>query len=181
MPENWVDAPPGKWKLLLGKDAHNGWNMADPTRPVSDVVRWLVGGSESPVDTVLFWLGYALHRLRVAVFGKPASPRRDDAKEADDGEVAASGSGASSASAGAAGRKNALKKRLYACAGLLGVFVTWTIFAWCAAPAAGRSRRFASLICPVPAARPPPPWSVTGSSLCVHGLWQVHYTRRPTC
>ena len=130
MPGNWLDAPPGKWKLLLGKDAHNGWRLADPRRPVSEFVRWIVGGgAESDLQAVLFVVGYLLRRLRARLFGEapPAAFAEDeDAKPSAKGSGTASESSSGSASA----RADALTKRLYAAAGLLGVYVTWTIMAW---------------------------------------------------
>ena len=130
MPGNWLDAPPGKWKLLLGKDAHNGWRLADPRRPVSEFVRWMVGGgAESDLQAVLFIVGYALRRLRARLCGEPEAPEEDEAAKSKAGSDAASVSSSGSAAA----RSDALVKRLYAAAGLLGVYVTWAIMSWCVA------------------------------------------------
>ena len=50
MPESWLEEPPGKWKLLLGKECHHDWRLADPKQPVSDLTLWLVRyGSESTI------------------------------------------------------------------------------------------------------------------------------------
>ena len=37
-PEQWLEAPSGVWKLLLGKDCHKAWRYDDG---VSDLVQWL--------------------------------------------------------------------------------------------------------------------------------------------
>ena len=134
VPGNWLDAPPGKWKLLLGKDAHNEWRLAHPRRPASELVRWLVGGgAESDVQAVLFVVGYALRRLRARLFGEPRAPM--SAEEEDAGsKLHAPPSPASNDSAassqGKEARAEALQKRLYSAAGLLGVYACWVIFAW---------------------------------------------------
>ena len=142
LPGNWLDAMPGKWKLLLGKDAHHGWRLADPRRPVSEFVRWMVGGgAESDLQAVLFVVGYVLRRLRARLFGEPPAPCPEDAaggKGAHQGDgneepaaaASATRSGSAASSAGAKARTDALKKRLYSAAGLLGVYATWTIMAW---------------------------------------------------
>lgn len=138
MPGNWLDAPPGKWKLLLGKDAHNGWRLADPRRPVSEFVRWMVGGgAESDLQAVLFVIGYALRRLRARICGEPAPelPEEEAAKS-----KAGSDAASVSSSGSAAARSDALMKRLYAAAGLLGVYVTWAIMSWCVALHTGAAR-----------------------------------------
>jgi hypothetical protein len=133
MPGNWLDAPEGLWRLLLGKDAHNRWRLADPRQPVSEFVKWMVsGGTESTFQVVLFIVGNALRRLRARFFGEPPAdggpPAQDDASAAAPGTVA---SGSAASSAGGSARAEALQKRLYSAAGLLGVYVTWTIMSWC--------------------------------------------------
>jgi hypothetical protein len=117
-PESWLEEPSGKWKLLLGKAAHNGWRLADPKHPVSDLLLWCVrcGSYESLFASAMRVLAWLRRRLR----GRQAV----ETNEEDDG--AASGSGASDDA-----RADALAKRLYAAAGLLGVYVTWTIMSWC--------------------------------------------------
>ena len=132
-PGNWLDAPPGKWKLLLGKDAHNGWRLADPKRPVSEFVRWMVGGgAESDLQAVLFVIGYLLRRLRARLFGEPPSTSfpEDEAIQDPTPDAKRSGAASESSSGSAEARADALTKRLYAAAGLLGVYVTWTIMSW---------------------------------------------------
>ena len=123
VPGNWLDAPPGKWKLLLGKDAHNGWRLAHPLRPAAELVRWLVaGGAESDLQALLFLVGYALRRLRARLRGEPAAAPAED----EVGSPSGSGSGSSSGSKEA--RAEALQKRLYSAVGLLGVYACWCIF-----------------------------------------------------
>ena len=133
VPGNWLDAPPGKWKLLLGKDAHNAWRLAHPRRPASELVRWLVGGgAESDAQALLFVIGYALRRLRARLFGEPREPTAAEEEDAGS-KLHAPPSPASSDSAslhGKEARAEALQKRLYSAAGLLGVYACWVIFAW---------------------------------------------------
>ena len=134
-PECWLDAPAGRVKLLLGKDAHAGWHLADPAKPVSDLVLWLVRYSSEPLfASMLRLLGWLWGRC----CGRGKQPRA--AADADDhhgdksprkGELAEAPSGTSSGGASAAARADALTKRLYASGGLLGVYICWTIFSWC--------------------------------------------------
>ena len=114
MPESWIDEPGGKWKMLLGKDCHNGWRLADPRHPVSDLVLWLVRYSsyEPLFASLLRLLGWLRRKIRARLFG----PEFEAEEEDEDGA-------ASSASAEA--RSEALMKRIYASLGLLGVYVCW--------------------------------------------------------
>jgi hypothetical protein len=135
VPENWIDAPPGKWKLLLGKDMHNGWHLADPAKPVSDFILWLIGEqAEDFVSSLLMLPVWLLGRLRGrCAAAKPqwgAEQGENEDEKADQDDAQSSGGGSSHASADA--RADALRKRLYASAGLIGVYVCWTIFSWCA-------------------------------------------------
>jgi hypothetical protein len=166
LPGNWLSAPSGKWKLLLGKRAHNGWRFADLDTPVSEFVLWLTaGGDESDFQTVLFLCGYALRRVRAALFGDDddAEDEQRESTDEDDGKAARrsgghpefpdeplqaqfaereeifgrasgksnSGSSRASSSGGSEeARAEALIKRLYASAGLLGVYACWLIFCW---------------------------------------------------
>jgi hypothetical protein len=128
-PENWLDAPPGRWKLLLGgKNLHNDWHLADPKKPVSDVALWLVAdGGEDTLTTLARLALWFIAGARARLFGMSKGQGGDDEDEKSGLEASASGSPTGSAAA----RSDALKKRLYASAGLLGVYVTWTIMAWC--------------------------------------------------
>ncbi len=121
-PECWLDAPAGRVKLLIGKDAHRGWHLADPSAPVSDFVLWVVrySGGEPLISSCFRALDWLVRRCR----GKNSI--EEDAEDAG-GEEAPSGT-ASGGSADA--RADALTKRLYASLGLLGVYVCWCIFAW---------------------------------------------------
>ena len=65
--------------------------------------------------------------MEVAILEEEAAEEEEDEKDGKGGP-AASASGSSTGSAAA--RSDALKKRLFASAGLLGVYVTWTIMAW---------------------------------------------------
>ena len=178
MPGNWLDAPAGRWKLILGKDAHNGWRLDDPRRPVSEFTRWIIGGgAESDFQVVKWLVAFALRRLWALLSGRKAPEvsfpeeeddiaRRSSMSEAGGRELSTqsaavrlneppgptpsssknalpgdggghdttvakpSGDAESAASSGASARGAALEKRLYASAGLLGVYVCWTVFAW---------------------------------------------------
>ena len=123
-PGNWVDAPGGKWKLLLGKDMQNRWHLADPARPIKDLALYLICYGDDVLGAMAFVIAAALRRLRARIFGGG-----DEKEEAGKGSVAASSSASSEASSSEA-RSTAIKKRLYASAGLLGVYVCWTIFSW---------------------------------------------------
>ena len=128
LPETWLEAPPTKWRKVLGDDCHNGWRLADPAAPVRDVVLWLVHErNEGFVATVLRlvnWLWSHVH-ARSEPDKLVADPEPDGA---DDKASEASDDSSSSASAAAA--REALAKRLYASAGLLGIYMCWTIFSW---------------------------------------------------
>ncbi len=119
MPEAWIDEPTGKWKFLLGKDCHNSWRLANPKQPVSDLVLWLVRYSsyEPMFATFVRLLSWLKRKIRERLFGKEPEEEEDD-----------DGAGTS---ASAEARAEAIQKRLYASLGLLGVYVCWTIFAWC--------------------------------------------------
>ena len=171
LPGNWLDAPTGVWKLILGKHAHNNWRLDDPRRPVSELTRWMVGGGAESDFQVIRWLVvFALRRLWALMFDRNRAPEASFPKDEDDitrrssvsesagelstrsaaptsrfrssskalsrdggGDTIASRSGgdaSEAASSGASARSAALEKRLYASAGLLGVYVCWTIFAW---------------------------------------------------
>lgn len=122
-PGNWVEEPAGRWRFLLGKNAHNGWRLADPRKPTTELLLWVIaGGAETSMGQLIFVVGYCLRRLRAQLFGEPA-PLPAEAEEAK-------AEGASEAGSSEA-RSEALRKRLYACAGLLGVYVTWAIMSWC--------------------------------------------------
>jgi hypothetical protein len=133
-PECWLDAPAGKIKLLVGKDAHKGWHLAKPGEPVSDFVLWLVRGGEE--DSILGWITTFLGWAWGRVFGAKEEEEEEGAdgkkktnKEGEEEEDdMATGSGASHASSEA--RSDARMKRLYASAGLVGVYICWAIFSW---------------------------------------------------
>jgi hypothetical protein len=137
-PECWLDAPPGRVKLVLGKDAHKGWHLADPAKPVSDLVLWLVRFSSEPlfatIPRLLGWLwgrccgSRATKQPRAAADADGGGDGKKQQHQCED-ELEAAPSG-SSGGGSADARADALAKRLYASAGLLGVFICWTIFSW---------------------------------------------------
>ena len=118
-PEQWLEAPSGKWKLLLGKDCHHAWNYDAKDKPVSDLVKWIARRGEEDIPAIIMrllaWL-WAKMRPTPAQGSKAAS----DDNESDDGESFDS----------AEARSDACSKRGYAFGGLVGVYVVWAAFAW---------------------------------------------------
>ena len=95
MPEAWLDAPPGKWQLVLGKEPHNKWRLADPAVPIKDLTLWFLRYSEestlSSIFRLLSWLF-----LRRCGRKAPQAEQEAPAPEDDAGsEPRASSSGAS--------------------------------------------------------------------------------------
>ena len=118
-PESWLEAPAGKWKLLVGKNGHNDWRLADPKRPISDIVLWLIRYGEEPIYATVFrLLAWLRRKLRAKLFGP--EPKEEEEEDTD-------GAGTS---ASAEARAEALTKRIYSMLGLLGVYLCWTIFSW---------------------------------------------------
>ena len=118
-PEQWLEAPSGNWKLLLGKDCHHAWNYDAKDKPVSDLVKWVARrGGEDTFAIIMRLLAWLWAKLK----GPAAEDRKteDDDKESDDAESFDS----------AEARSDACSKRGYAFGGLLGVYVVWTVFAW---------------------------------------------------
>ena len=160
----------GIYKLLLGKKGHANWHFTDEKRPRPSKLAMFVLRSENPAwYEVLAWrleesplrpfmrliaLGYEFeawtelpHTLRDLVVFVPhllvALGRcvlRRPAQEAEE-EADAEGSELNDE---AAGRQEQFRKRLCAAAGLLGIYVVWTIFSWfifaCTAPACMHAR-----------------------------------------
>ncbi len=124
LPETWLDAPPGMWKLLLGTDYHHGWRLADPAVRIRGFVLWLVRERrDGYITAVLHLLRWLLRQLK----REPEPPSvGDDAASS----LAASGSGSRSGALVAQARIAALGKRAYAAAGLAGVYFVWAIFSW---------------------------------------------------
>jgi sugar lactone lactonase YvrE len=130
--EGWME---WRWmsRLLLGKTAHAKWHFSTA----------LQGAGQGPSEFVKFvategldWVGvflFAVNRAFSAVVRccsrTDAADSEPEEEEADKGEDTA-----------AAGRAATLKKRLYAMAGLIGVYIVWTIFSWCALLALSSSR-----------------------------------------
>ena len=125
LPETWLEAPPGKWRKVLGDDCHNGWRLADPAAPVRDVVLWLVHErNEGFIATALRLVNWLWSHFR-------AHPEPEEfAAEHEPGGVDDQASEASKSSSASAAAGEALAKRLYASAGLLGIYVVWAIFSW---------------------------------------------------
>ena len=152
LPEAWLDAPPGKWRLLLGKNAHRDWHLADPARPVSDLTLWLVRYSwETAFASFFRLLAWLWRHAR----GQAARAAESNEKEAKEGSEAGSEEEEEDVAAEAAG--DALAKRLYSAAGLLTVYICWAVFSWCVGLCLRHGRqRLTSHASPAP----------EGSSLC---------------
>jgi hypothetical protein len=159
----------GIWKLLLGKKGHANWHFTDDSRKRPTALAMFVLRSENPAwYEVLAWrleesplrpfmriiaLGYEFEAwtelpdtLRDLVLFVPrllaALGRcilRRPAPEAEK-DVGWDGSELSDETAG---RQEQFRKRLCAAAGLLGIYMVWTIFSWfifvCTAPASTRA------------------------------------------
>ncbi len=157
-PEAWLIWA-GLWKLLLGKKGHASWHFTDESRsPPSKLAMFIMRSENPPWFEVLAWrleesplrpfmrllaLGYEfeawlelpdtlrdlalfLPRLLAAlarcILRKPA-PAEAEGESKDEG---------SETSAETAARRDRLRKRLCASAGFMGIYLVWTIFAWCA-------------------------------------------------
>jgi len=112
--EGWL-AWEGLWRLLLGRTAHQRWAWAEaqpqPSAPPSELVRWLAENDHpGPIVTLAFLLTYTLRRLR----GRGCDAPTPEPEQ----------------SAAAVARSAALSRRLAASAGLMGVYVAWTIMVW---------------------------------------------------
>ena len=136
--ESWV-AWGGIWRMLLGKRAHKDWRWADADNPPSDFVQLL---TTAPGYGAL--AKFALRKALGVLLRKGAAKdgERSEGAEVDEGHhtselgksglklEAPSSSGEESKSEEGDARSAALARRLYAAAGLLGVYVTWAIFSW---------------------------------------------------
>ena len=125
-PEAWLEMPDGVVKYammaLFGRKPHGEWHyehaMQQPDLKPCDsfVVRWYVRRSyEMPTTTLLRIATWLWNSLRHG--SKPA------AESADAGEEGKAGGEDT-------GDSDALIKRLYAVAGLVGVYLCWAIFSW---------------------------------------------------
>ena len=118
-PEQWLEAPSGNWKLLLGKDCHHAWNYDAKDKPVSDLVKWIARrGGEDIFAIIMRLIAWLWVKLR----GQPA----EDSKAEDDDDKSDAAESFDSAEA----RSDACSKRGYAFGGLLGVYVVWAVFSW---------------------------------------------------
>jgi hypothetical protein len=136
--ESWV-AWGGIWRMLLGKRAHKDWRWADADDPPSEFVQLL---TTAPGYGAL--AKFALRKALSGLLRKGAAKdgERSEGAEVDEGHrtpgqaksglklEAPSSSGEESKSEEGDARRAALARRLYAAAGLLGVYVTWAIFSW---------------------------------------------------
>ena len=156
----------GIWKLLLGKKGHANWHWTDESRKRPSPMALFIARSENPQwFEVLGWrleesplrpfmrliaLGYEFEAwtelpqtLRDVVLFAPrllmALARlilRRPAPEAEEEEEEGS-----EESAETEGRRERLRKRLCAAAGLFGIYLTWTIMSWFIFTCASRASR----------------------------------------
>jgi hypothetical protein len=129
-PEAWLGWA-GKWKLLLGKTKHANWHFTDATRKrPSDLAMFIIRNEDpSWVEVLIFlaeWLPLQLlmrvkQLLRMLGCMKQAPEEEEEQEEERETEEEKSSEG----SAGAEARMDRLRKRLYASAGFIGVYVTW--------------------------------------------------------
>ena len=125
-PEQWLEAPSGVWRLLLGSDGHKAWNYDSG---VSDLVKWQARRGAEALPSALLrlaaWRAAAARRPRGGdatdtAKGSKAGGSHSDSEESDDDAVFYE----------ADARAEAWTKRWYAFSGLLGVYVVWAVFAW---------------------------------------------------
>ena len=123
-PEAWLIWR-GLWKMLLGKHAHANWHFTDDTKERPTELAMFIITSEDPawpevVTFIATWVpGRILAALKYLLGIKEKEEEEEEASEAS-----------SEASAGAEARRDRLMKRLYASAGLIGIYICWTIFSW---------------------------------------------------
>jgi hypothetical protein len=155
-PEGWLIWT-GVWKLVFGKKAHAQWHFADASRPRPSALAMRIlrgenpGGFEvlafrlelSPLRPFarLLALAYEFeawmelpHTLRdlalflprlVLALGRCLLRRPAAEKEEQEEEEG------SEASVETMARRDRLRKRLCAAAGLTGIYLVWVIFSWC--------------------------------------------------
>ena len=123
-PEAWLEMPDGWVKYALkaafGMKPHGDWHY---TRAVqqpdlkpcqSGIVRWMVRrGDEMPTTTILRLLAWVWNSLCRCVRPEEEGGAGDEGEEEEEDESGGS-----------------LIKRLYALAGLVGVYLCWAIFSW---------------------------------------------------
>jgi hypothetical protein len=127
--EGWME---WRWmaRLLFGKAAHANWHFTttprgDGQRP-SDFVKFIATEGLEWVGVLLYAVNRAFSAVTRCCAGAGAAGAESDGDE----------SGSKDEDAAAAGRAATLKKRLYAAAGLIGVYIVWAIFSWCVPRAA---------------------------------------------
>ena len=123
LPETWVEAPPATTRMVLGRNCHNGWRLADPATPVSDIVLWLVHQrKERYLATIVRMAKWLWRNMR---YRTPRPARLSISAELGS-HVLAAGSDAG----GGAARADATAKRFASAAGLIGVYAVWAIMSW---------------------------------------------------
>lgn len=123
LPETWVEAPPASTRMVLGRNCHNGWRLADPATPVSDIVLWLVHQrKERYFATAVRLVKWLWRNLR------PRAPRL--ARLSFETELGLPASAAGSDAGDGAAHADAVAKRIASAAGLIGVYAVWVIMSW---------------------------------------------------
>ena len=123
-PESWLIWR-GLWKMLLGKKAHAEWHFTDESRKHPSELAMFIIREDDPAwpDVVVFIVTWVPGRI-VAMFKHLLGIKDAEEKEEEEEEESSEGS------VGAEARRDRLMKRLYASAGLIGIYVTWAIFSW---------------------------------------------------
>jgi hypothetical protein len=147
-PESWLEWT-GWRKLVFGRRAHRRWRYTGPDGQPVRYVRWFVRSASAPVSETFANLCRSLYawvtrtevpwlvEAREAALEEADAASTGDADEASCRKCAdgASESGSTSSSVRSA-RALMHWKRFVVSTGLVGVYVTWAVFAWCASASA---------------------------------------------
>ena len=123
-PEAWLIWR-GMWKLLLGKKAHAEWHFTDKNRKRPSELAMFIITSEDPAwpEVVAFFATWIPGRLLAMIKYVLRIEEKEEEKAEEKSE-------SSEGSVGAEARRDRLMKRLYASAGLIGIYMCWAIFSW---------------------------------------------------
>ena len=140
-PESWLEWV-GWPKLLFGRRAHRQWHYTGPKGQPTRYVRWFVRSATAPISET----AANLCRSFYAWVAGTDVPWLVEAREAEEEEMACAeehdqccdgdggdGTSESGSTSSSVRSAHALMrwKRMVTTAGLVGVYVTWTLFAWC--------------------------------------------------
>ena len=137
----------GKWKTILGATANAEWHWADSGRkPPTELVKWLSQNDDPYLaDVVSFLVPWAFWRCIAILRGTTEEPeeKQEEHESAADQEGSESASSTSGEGTGEA-RWAARTRQLRAAGGLVGVYVSWAVFAYFICTSCGLSRLRAS-------------------------------------